>query len=352
MSSPSAACGPDHYVSALQRAIGTYLESESIFEPSCGAVSVKPEDNVVGLAVGRKIVRGKLTSTLCLRFYVMHKSTLAGRFRRFTLPREFEGIPTDVIEVGGPLRALGRPLLSRSKLRPARPGCSIGFELPGAPPDIGPAGTLGAIVRLADGRFGMLSNNHVLANVNQLPVGTTIFQPGIADEGNPKTDRIGEIASLVQIERGKNLDCGIAVADRKDDLDPRFLGTKTLSSGVPIEVAEGMRVWKYGRTTGYTLGRVDNPNFAFRMSYDVVQFQDGKAVSRTMHMVFSNQISIIATDGFETITPFASDGDSGAVIIEEDTGRPAGLLLAGNDRITAANHISPVLAHLNVEVVI
>jgi hypothetical protein len=198
----------------------------------------------------------------------------------------------------------------------------------------------------------MLSNNHVLANVNQLPVGTTTLQPGIADDGNPKTDRIGQIANLVQIERGKNLDCGVAVVDRENDIDPRFLGTKKLSSGVPIEATEGMRVWKYGRTTRYTAGRVDNPNFAFRMSYDLVQFRDGKAVSTTMHMVFSNQISIIATDGYESNTPFASDGDSGAVIIEEDTSRPTGLLLAGNDRITAANHLSPVLSHLNVEVVI
>src|ERR1019366_5190363 len=348
MSTPSIPPELDRYASALQRAIGIYLECD----PSCDPASVKPEDNVVGLAVGRKIVRGQLTSTRCLRFYVIHKAVLAGRFRQFTLPREFEGIPTDVIDVGGPLRALGAPLLCRSRLRPARPGCSIGFELPGAPPDIGSAGTLGAIVRLADGRFGMLSNNHVLANVNQLPVGTTTLQPGIADDGNPKTDRIGQIANLVQIERGKNLDCGVAVVDRENDIDPRFLGTKKLSSGVPIEATEGMRVWKYGRTTRYTAGRVDNPNFAFRMSYDLVQFRDGKAVSTTMHMVFSNQISIIATDGYESNTPFASDGDSGAVIIEEDTSRPTGLLLAGNDRITAANHLSPVLSHLNVEVVI
>jgi hypothetical protein len=340
---------PDEIESAMDSAIDIYLRSPLSSHPT-QETSVRPKDNVVALGIGNKIVRHRSTRTRCLRFYVIKKTKLSGEFREYCLPKRFEGLPTDVIEIGGPFRALAVRPTCQKRLRPARPGCSVGFELPHAPSDVGSAGTIGAFVRLLDGRFGILSNNHVLANVDQLPLRTPILQPGIADDGRPDRDRIGELWKTVPIG-SENVDCAVALVDNNADMNPVMMGNKKLSSGIPIEGVEGMRVWKYGRSSQYTEGTIDDITFAFRMTYDVVSIVNGSINLEEKPVVFRNQMSILGRNGYESTRPFATDGDSGAFIIDEETGRPTGLLLGGTDRVVVANHLQHVLSHLNVEVV-
>ena len=64
------------------------------------------------------------------------------------------------------------------------------------------AGTLGALVT-GDGVLYILSNNHVLANENSLPIGTNIFQPGLLDSGNPANDAIATLAKFVPLEKDR-----------------------------------------------------------------------------------------------------------------------------------------------------
>jgi len=68
------------------------------------------------------------------------------------------------------------------KHRPAPLGVSIGH------PDI-TAGTLGFKVRDGSGNPYILSNNHVMANINQASIGDHILQPGAYDGGTDPADR-------------------------------------------------------------------------------------------------------------------------------------------------------------------
>src|SRR5437764_665059 len=80
--------------------------------------------------------------------------------------------PTDEIEIGEIL-AFGS---FRQREKPALGGSSVGHVNV-------TAGTLGCLVMLEDDSLCILSNNHVLANVNQASVGDKIVQPGKADGG-------------------------------------------------------------------------------------------------------------------------------------------------------------------------
>src|SRR5262245_57274345 len=159
--------------------------------------SPAPRSNVVGVGIGEKIVEGKPTGLRCLKFFVRVKYPLAQLASRDRLPRQADGLPVDVEEVGN-FRRLARKKKKRNKggaaapvpdprarRRPARPGSSVGFRFP--EDEFQMAGTFGALVRDASGTY-LLSNNHVLANENRLPAGSPIFQPGLLDGGNLSAD--------------------------------------------------------------------------------------------------------------------------------------------------------------------
>lgn len=106
-------------------------------------------------------------------------------------------MPVDVVEAGPfhalPFYALGSPgvgaeepqpgvLEHTERVRPVRTGASIGHV------DIS-AGTTGCLVLdNADGSRQVLSNNHVLANMNDAEVGDAVVQPGPADGGVDAAD--------------------------------------------------------------------------------------------------------------------------------------------------------------------
>ncbi len=75
------------------------------------------------------------------------------------------------------------------------------------------AGTLGGYVRdNVTGELMILSNNHVLANVDAGKVGDAILQPGNADGGTLPADKIGTLARFVplRVSTTKLVDCAIA----------------------------------------------------------------------------------------------------------------------------------------------
>ena len=89
--------------------------------------------------------------------------------------------------------------------------------------------------------------------------------------------------------------------------------------------AVGMRVRKYGRTTGQTNGRIDAINGIVNVNYGATN-----GVAR-----FVNQIIIKPGN-------FSAGGDSGSLIVVQkggDARKPVGLLFAGGFGITVANPI-------------
>jgi hypothetical protein len=119
------------------------------------------------------------------------------------VPRFIEEVPTDVFE-SGEFEAIskrtwyGKPLNRKKKMRPARPGLSIGHHLVSA-------GTFGAVVYDRDsGEPLILSNNHVLANATNgkdglSKPGDLILQPGKHDGGIDPRDIIGTLLRFVPL---------------------------------------------------------------------------------------------------------------------------------------------------------
>jgi hypothetical protein len=254
------------------------------------------------------------------------------------LRKSYQGIETDVVEVGR-FRALSGVLpIPQRRTRPARPGNSVGFKFPPRPKaGYVMAGTFGALVAV-DGVWYILSNNHVLADENALPVGSPIFQPGLLDHGSPANDQIAKLSRFIPLgtTNPNTVDCAIAEVLNKKLVSAICLPkVGRLHDVTPIPAVEGMSIHKVGGTTNYTVGSV------FDMSADViVQYDAGGAR-------FNDQV-LIRGDGDK---PFSAAGDSELLIVGRATARARALHFAGSSSHTIANHLSDVLAALQVTVV-
>lgn len=262
------------------------------------------------------------------------------------LPRTVAGVPV-VVEVTGPFVSFADPPAGAVLSDPeARVDPKAGFPRPvpigvsTGHPDI-TAGTIGA--RVTDGsRIFALSNNHVLANRNQGTAGDNFLQPGVADGGRNPDDALGTLFDFEPIEFCGGITCPLNRMDAALALTTADkLGTETPEDGYGqprsevMEATLGMKVQKYGRTTGHTVGRVTGINAVVDVNY------------RTGNARFQGQI-IISGDGFST------GGDSGSLIVTKGLlaadRRPTGLLFAGSANSTIANPIDLVLDRFGVRV--
>jgi hypothetical protein len=219
----------------------------------------------------------------------------------------------------------------QSRNRPLRIGGSVGhFQIT--------AGTLGCFVSKNGTEDFILSNNHVLANENRARIGANILQPGKADGGlNPK-DKVGDLAKFIRLRKTGNLvDCAMASIDEGLEYfynELESLGPITGVRNDPLE--DGEPVFKVGRTTGVTEGRVSAVEVdRLRVSFDLGTLE------------FDNQIEIEPVGN----KPFSLGGDSGSLIVDSQR-KAVGLLFAGNDiDSTYANDIHNVLSALQVNLV-
>jgi hypothetical protein len=332
---------------AKQAAVAQFLTGEQPTVFRALAVSTKPTHNLTGIGRGPKLVNGHETGQEVLRFYVERKLPPEAVPGGDVLPAVYEGVPTDVIETGrflagaptaaaGVVPATALPGPVRGKLRPTQPGCSVGFAFP--TPGMVMAGTYGAVVETG-GVWHILSNNHVLADENNLPLGSPIFQPGLLDGGNPATDQVATLTQFVKISlTAKNhVDCAIARILDKAKASPVFLpNVGKLKSTAPIAAAVKMGVEKVGRTTGFTQGEVFDIHATVRVGYTMGT------------CTFDDQVLVRGLNG----TSFSAAGDSGSVIVDTETRRATALLFAGSSAFTIGNKMDVVLAALKVSLVI
>ncbi|MEL6169759.1 MAG: hypothetical protein AAFR35_13790 [Pseudomonadota bacterium] len=246
------------------------------------------------------------------------------------------------VRYAGRTRALS---WTRERRDPLCPGLSVGH------PDI-TAGTLGGFARdKGTGTLGILSNNHVLANVNEATPGDASWQRARSDGGS-SGERVGTLDRFLPIDltgAPNELDCAWSELDGNRGTD---LGTIRDNNGVPLgQIAQTDpvtlnaldTVQKVGRTTGHTWGVVTAVNV---MNLQVA-FEKGVGV-------FQN-VTAIQTTGSSA---FSDGGDSGSIILTEDF-RPGGLLFAGsksggagNKGITYACNLERVLDILDLDLAI
>ena len=281
--------------------------------------------NVVALGISEKITKRKATGKLALTFYVEKKIPLkklkADAMIPPTVPEALSGpeaIPTDVIVLGKL-----RPEVN-ARRNPVEPGNSIGHV------DI-TAGTLGAVVARGNTLY-ILSNSHVLALSGKAKKGDSIIYPGDADGGVMPDDLVAKLAGFKKFITGgdfvNHVDCAIAkpTAARLADLVSEIKGL-----GVPkgtIKPKRGMKVVKVGRTTGKTTGEIRDVNFRFVLDYGKVG-----------EVGFIDQV---------LCTRYTAGGDSGSLVIDQETGRAVGLHFAG---ASGGSVFNDVLKALDVKLV-
>ena len=326
---------PQELLAAKASALATYFSLEQANVPSAFAAHPRPKHNVVGIGVGYKVSSGKRSTRHCVRFYVEKKLPKGAIPDEFMLPAKIGGALTDVVETGRFRATAGQPK-EQQRRRPALPGCSVGFAFSGAQAGNLMAGTFGAVVS-KEGKQFILSNNHVLANENALPIGSAIFQPGLLDLDDPGPDQIAKLTDFVKLQTAQpnKVDCAIAEIRDKKLVSARVMPkVGKLKSGQPVTAAVGMGVEKTGRTTSFTTGRIVDVSANIKVNYDIGL------------VAFADQILIVGNKG-----QFSDAGDSGSLIVETKSKRPVALLFAGSDTHTIANHIADVLGALNVTIV-
>ncbi len=310
------------------------------FTALSAATSPAPTKNVVGVGIGEKITDGKATGVMAVKVLVRIKYDEDQIPSNDLLPKTLSGLPIDVEQVGtfrrflprGAAAAAAAPTMPnpRTKIRPAAPGCSIGFKDPNN--QFVMAGTFGALVKKGKKLF-VLSNNHVLADENRLALGSPIFQPGLLDGGNPATDQIAQLTKFVTLSTtaSNKVDCAIAGAKSSS-----LVTNSILFIGAPKGAADAqidMVVHKFGRTTGYRVGRVTSVDTDVNVGYDIGT------------VTFEGQIIIVGLNG----QAFSAAGDSGSLILERSTQKAVSLLFAGSSTHTIGNHIGDVLQALAVK---
>jgi hypothetical protein len=227
----------------------------------------------------------------------------------------------------------------RFRIRPTPGGMSVGhYKIT--------AGTIGCLTRgrtaPRNSRLMILSNNHVLANVNAGVYGDCVTQPGPYDGGTCPADQVAILERFVplNLSGGANyVDCatGWAWPDRVRVELAYIASGGGLAyfrvSNVPIDPAAGMYVGKTGRTTQLRQGRISAIGATVNVNYG------GGRVG-----LFKNQFAVQGTNG-----DFSQGGDSGSLIWRWDATRnPVGLLFAGGGGTTFANPIKYVLNALDV----
>jgi hypothetical protein len=222
-----------------------------------------------------------------------------------------------------------RQINTKIRHRPALSGTSIGNVSEDS------AGTFGCVVTDSD-KFFILSNNHVIALANQAKIGDLIVQPGPLDLARISSIHvIGRLDAYIKIDFSgqNNVDAALARISKGISVFSKIPNIGKISGITSPKI--GMKVVKYGRTTNYTSGIITSRNIDIRVNYS-----SGDAFFIDQFEIFSKDVA------------FSREGDSGSIIIEEDTNKAVGLLFAGAPNgITYANPINDVLTLLGVDVV-
>lgn len=203
--------------------------------------------------------------------------------------------------------------------RPVPPGVTISRR--------GCGGTFGCVV-LKHGKRKILSNNHVLALMNEGKIGDDVFQPYTGDS-------IATLESYVSVKLppGVNkVDCAIASPNEEDSIVPGIIidgdyEPNIIPEGI-MDAYVGQRVKKSGARSGYTTGSV---------------------ISVGSDLILTHSKADYRFEDIILMSSMVSPGDSGSLLMDEDTNKAVGLIFAGSDVISAACKIQNVLAELKCE---
>ena len=274
---------------------------------------------VVGVGVGVRISDREPS----IRLYISEPAIPDG----YIVKSRIAGVRTDVVPIGRVQLASGA---SDCTLVEPQPGSQI--EVVRRPQTM--PGAFGAVVDV-DGRRHILTNNHVLADNDPNSRGRIVLQP----RGSHGPARLIATAARFAPISGASTDVDAAVAELEVPANPAVLPPVGQLTGVD-RATEGLVVEKIGPATGYRVGTVFDVSADFDVTYSF-----GKVTLR-------DQILIRSPRG-----PFSFTGDSGSLLVAQESKRAVGLLCAysfsrAQGFFGIANHLQTVLTALGATLVI
>jgi hypothetical protein len=208
------------------------------------------------------------------------------------------------------------------------------------------SGTLGSLL-VRNGTYYILSNNHVLANSDQASLGDPVVQPGLIEThcSISGTQTVANLTAFINLESGGgNVDAAIAqIIPGAVDTSGSILSLGATANGntpdagpphqgMGILATIGENVAKSGRTSGLTCSTVSATNLSVSVTYQK-QCNGGSS----FNVSYTNQIAISGSG-------FTIPGDSGSLIVDQNTADPVALLYGGSDTEAVGNPVADVLA--------
>lgn len=273
--------------------------------------------NVVGVSLGFKDKNGFSTNIQSIRVFVRRKVPCDKLLSKDIIPKEFKGIPVDVVQSG-----VFKANRLDTKVRPTIGGYSIGNFLGFS------AGTLGCLVYDSNYTY-ILSCCHVVY-LDYAGIGSAIIQPG----SGRSVDTVASLYKYIKIKPEtffrsptNYVDCAICRLNDVKFGSPEIAFVGRPKSPIPPTL--NLSVQKVGFVTELTKGKITDINVTMRVNLQ------GKTA------LFKKQI---------VTTKMTTCGDSGALLIYENNHAP-GLLMSSGENNSTFNTISNVLKELNVSIV-
>jgi hypothetical protein len=207
------------------------------------------------------------------------------------------------------------------------------------------AGTLGCLVKDADGNMFGLSNNHITGSCSFAQINLPIVAPGVFDVApgglNPFT--IGFHTRALKLVAGApgnvnhkdNLDAAIFKIANEADVSS-FQGSAYDTPTQSASLAGGLEVEKVGRTTGHTKGKVVSQIFgAHGINYNAALYGFSGVV------YYEPVFAVVGiTDAFST------NGDSGSLVttVDQNGVRSAvGLIVGGMNDGSSPGKVTSII---------
>lgn len=294
---------------------------------------------VLSVDLGLKRSHDKLTEQLSWRIFVKEKKRDADLAPEHRLPREIEGLPTDVHT-----REVGAfdvdPIPDESSYSSLIGGIQISSSIGG--------GTLGCFVNVVgDPKVYLMSNHHVLVGYEG-SLGGLVGQPGMACDlccckcCDVATVSAGSgMAVTPPVGVPNTVDAAIAVLKGQNPGDTTITPyTNSIVDIGPIfgsaTAVFGDTVRKRGRTTLLTQGTVVSTTYS-----DTIPLDD------THSAVFTDCVHI---DPLAPTTKWRGKGDSGAAVVNS-LGQVIGLHFFGLGNSGSACKIANIASRLNITVI-
>jgi hypothetical protein len=209
-------------------------------------------------------------------------------------------------------------------------------------------GTFGSLLQRGGIQY-VLTNWHIGAATDGGVTGDPFVQPGLEDAqcDAQQTTTVANLTELLnpQTQTGDKVDAAIAqvVSGAVDPTGSVLQLGSNVVNGVPqsgppaagsgTAAYIGELVAKSGRTTGLTCATVQSVDTSINITYT------DQCSTTTYTVSFSNQVTVAGSG-------FLAGGDSGSLIVDQNTAEPVALLFGGDANAGVGNPISDVLAAL------